>query len=465
MLPRLFVFVFALVFGCRVPQDADTKPNFVVIFADDLGYGDLGCYGNEVIRTPNIDRMAREGMRFTDFYAQTVCGPSRAALMTGCYPLRVAKSRNRVDIHPRLHRDEITIAERLRAAGYATGCFGKWDLAGHHQTRYDPALLPTEQGFDEFFGTPTSNDRVVHLLRGSEVIERKAKMATLTRRYTDAAIDFVERHEDRPFFVYVPHTMPHTRLAASAEHRGKSKRGLYGDVVEEIDANVGRILDTIARLGLDERTYVIFTSDNGPWWIKKAHGGSAGGLRGAKTSSWEGGVRVPFVVRAPGRVPAGTVCTELASTMDLMPTLSQLGGAPPIDSRVIDGHDIAALFGGVRAEPTTKVLYHYVHTHLQALRAGRWKLHLPRPAKPSWVPNWSRHIAPEDVFAIESPLLFDLHNDIGETTNVAGEHPGVVQRLLKLAEDARRDIGDYDRIGSGARFFDPQRKRPDIRAR
>ncbi len=207
------------------------KPNFIVIFTDDQGYQDVGCFGSPLIRTPNLDRMAREGIRFTNFYAQTVCGPSRAALMTGCYPLRVAKRRNQVDIHPYLHTDEVTIAEVLKGAGYATAAFGKWDLAGHRQSGYDPALLPTKQGFDYFFGTPTSNDNVVNLLRNDEVLEKRADMSTLTRRYTDEAIAFIRRSAGTPFFVYIPHTMPHTKLAASADFRGKSKRGLYGDVI------------------------------------------------------------------------------------------------------------------------------------------------------------------------------------------------------------------------------------------
>jgi arylsulfatase A-like enzyme len=441
----------------------EEKPNIILIFADDLGYGDIGCYGNKVIRTPNIDRMATEGMRFTDFYAQTVCGPSRAALMTGCYPLRVAKSRNIVEVHPRLHLQEVTIAEILKDAGYKTGCFGKWDLARHHQTKYDPALLPTAQGFDYFFGTPTSNDSVVHLLRNEKVIERKASMATLTQRYSSEAIQFIQRNKDHPFFVYIPHTMPHTRLAASKEFRGKSPRGLYGDVIEEIDFHVGRILDTVKRLGLDRKTYVIFTSDNGPWWIKKQNGGSAGPLRGAKTSVWEGGVRVPFVVRAPGRVPAGSVCREMASTMDMLPTFARLGGSKVPTNRVIDGHDVADLVHGViGGKSPTKALFHYVHTHLQAVRSGKWKLHVPRPANPRWTPNWARHIDARDVFDIASPLLYDLDADVGETTDVAATHPDVVRRLLGFVEGGRADIGDYDRIGAGARFFDDDPRRPDI---
>ena len=438
------------------------KPNFIIIFTDDQGYQDVGCFGSPKIKTPRLDRMAREGMKFTSFYAQTVCGPSRAALMTGCYPLRVAKRNNQVDIHPFLHTKEITVAEVLKTAGYTTAAFGKWDLAGHTQVTYDPNLLPTKQGFDVFFGTPTSNDGYVNLLRNEQVIEKKAAMDTLTERYTDEAIRFIEAHKTKPFFVYIPHTMPHTRLGASKRFRGTSARGLYGDVIEEIDFNVGRILDTVRKLGLDEKTYVIFTSDNGPWWIKKTHGGSCKPLRGAKTSTWEGGLRVPCIMRAPGRIPAGQTCDEIACTMDMLPTLAELAGAAVPKDRIIDGHDIRHLMHGRPGATTRKeAYYYYQHTHLQAVRAGKWKLHLPRPAKPPWAPRWARHIAPGDVLEIKRPMLYDLDADISEMTDVAAANPKVVARLLALAEKARNDIGDYNRIGKGARFYDPQPRRPD----
>jgi len=440
------------------------KPNFILIFTDDQGYQDLGCFGAEQIRTPRIDRMAREGIRFTNFYAQTVCGPSRAALMTGCYPLRVAKRNNQVDIHPYLHTQEVTIAEILKKAGYATGCFGKWDLAGHRQAGYDETLLPTRQGFDTFFGTPTSNDRVVNLLRNGEVVEQQADMSTLTERYTSEAIGFIRRHAEHPFFVYLPHSMPHTKLAASEQFRGQSKRGLYGDVIEEIDWNVGRILDCVQELGLDDTTYVIFTSDNGPWWIKKEHGGSALPLRGAKTSTWEGGLRVPCVMRAPGRIPAGAVCHEIASTLDMLPTLAKLAGAETPTDRIIDGRDIGVLMrGDTEKADSPRTFFYYQHTHLQAVRSGRWKLHLPRPAEPPWSPRWAAHIDPADVVEIREPLLFDLEHDIAERTDLASANPDVVARLLGLARWARDDIGDYDRAGKNARFFDPQPRRPDAK--
>jgi arylsulfatase len=438
------------------------RPSFIVIFTDDQGYQDLGCYGSPQIRTPRLDRMAREGMRFTSFYAQTVCGPSRSALMTGCYPLRVARKGNHTDIHPCMHAREITLAEILKAAGYATACFGKWDLAFHRQVNYSVENLPTRQGFDYFFGTPTSNDSIVNLLRNEQVIEKKADMRTLTRRYTDEAIGFIRKNKEKPFFVYIPHTMPHTRLAASDPFKGRSKRGLYGDVIEEIDWNAGRILDAVKELELDERTYIVFTSDNGPWAIKKDHGGSAAPLRGAKTSTWEGGLRVPCIMRAPGRIPAGSTCGAIATTMDLLPTFARLAGGKIPDDRVIDGRDIGDLMHGrAKALETPRPFYYYQHTHLQAVRSGKWKLHLPRPAQPPWGPKWARHIDKKDVIEIKKPLLFDLEADIGEQRDVADRHPDVVKRLLALAEAAREDIGDYNRIGKNARFYDPQPRRPD----
>lgn len=451
----------------QVPES--TQPNFVVIFCDDLGYSDLSCFGSKSIATPEVDRLAREGMRFTDFYAQTVCGPSRAALMTGCYPLRVAIHQNRVEIHPHLHTKEVTLAEVLKRAGYATAAFGKWDLAGHSQTDFEPSLMPCHQGFDTFFGTPTSNDRSVDLYRDSKLIEKQADMSTLTRRYTDEAIDFINDNREKPFLVYLAHTMPHVRLAASEQFRGKSKGGLYGDVVEEIDWNAGRLTDTLEELGLDSNTYVIFTSDNGPWIHpggrakRRKEGGYAEPLRSGKTSAWDGGQRVPCVVWAPGRIPGGTTCGELASTLDFLPTFARLAGAEVPTDRVIDGHDISPL---LHAEPgaksPTKAFYFYGQTQLRAVRADGWKLMLPSPAQPPWwIRNWSVHIEPDDLVEIEEPLLYSYATDIGEQHDVAAEHPQVVERLLELAEWARRDIGDYNRVGENARFFDPEPRRPD----
>lgn len=449
------------------------KPNFVIIFTDDQGYADIGCFGSTDIRTPRLDQMAKEGMKFTSFYGQPICGPSRAALMTGCYPMRVAERGNIKQVHPILHSEEITIAEVLKKEGYTTACFGKWDLAKHAQRGFFPDLMPNSQGFDCFYGTPTSNDGLVNLYRDCHLIEEKSDMSTLTERYTDEAIAFMQKNKSKPFFVYVPHTMPHTRLDASPRFKGKSKRGLYGDVIEEIDFNTGRIIDAVKELGLAENTYILFTSDNGPWLIKNKdyadgrlrtdHGGSAGLLRSGKVSTFEGGVRVPTILWGPGRVPAKTTCDKLASTLDMMPTLAALAGTKPPPDRVIDGENITHLFHGQFEEANPdKAFYYYLRMHLQAVRQGNWKLHLVREAKPTGAAPFSNnvHIGPADRIGFDKPFLVDLENDIGETTNVADSHPKVVKRLLALAESMREDLGDYDRVGKNMRFFDPLEHRP-----
>ena len=460
---------------CAGLIQATDRPNFIIIFTDDQGYQDVGCFGSPDIRTPRLDAMAKQGMKFTSFYAQPVCGPSRAALMTGCYPMRVAERGHTKQVHPILHEDEITLAEVLKPSGYATACFGKWDLAKHAQTGFFMDLFPTRQGFDYFYGTPTSNDRVAHLYRNEKLIESNSNMATLTRRYTDEAIAFINKHRQQPFFVYVPHTMPHTRLDASPQFKGKSKRGLYGDVIEEIDFNVGRILDALEELKLTEKTYVLFTSDNGPWLIKNKnladgrlpgdHGGSAGPLRSGKVSTFEGGVRVPTILWGPGRVPAGVTCDSIATTMDLLPTLAALAGAKTPDDRVIDGEDIRHLFHGdfAKADPD-KAYFYYLRVHLQAVRQGKWKLHLPRAKEPIGAAPFSRnvHIAPADRIGFEKPFLVDLEKDLGETTDRSGQNPEVVRRLLALAESMRKDLGDYDRVGKNMRFSDSLEKRPTL---
>ena len=467
------VFVSGLLMASAKQQP---PPNFVIIFADDMGYGDAGCFGSRDIRTPRIDRMAREGMRFTSFYAQPICGPSRAALMTGCQPLRVAEVGNIKNIHPELHDQEITIAEILKGKGYATGCFGKWDLARHSQRKFNPKLMPNHQGFDYFFGTPTSNDGFVDLYRNEKRIEEKADMNLLTQRYTNEAIGFIKASQSKPFFVYLPHTMPHTRLGASKDFKGKSPRGLYGDVIEEIDHSTGRILDALKELGLEKNTYVLFTSDNGPWLIKnqgkidgtleRDHGGSAGILRSGKVSTWEGGQRVPTVFWAPDRIRPNTTCNALASTLDVLPTFVALAGAKVPKDRDLDGEDITHLLAGRFEEARADKVYHYyLRTTLQAVRQGKWKLHLPRPAKRPWLAPFAQngHIHPKDDAPFTEPLLYNLENDISETTNVAQANPKVVKQLLAIANKARAEIGDYNRIGRGARFFDKGMRRLDVK--
>ena len=467
---QLLIYVCAAMLSSVATAE---QPNFVIIFTDDQGYQDVGCFGSTDIRTPRLDAMAADGMKFTSFYAQPICGPSRAALMTGCYPMRVAERGHTKQVHPILHEDEITIAEVLKPKGYATACFGKWDLAKHSQSDFFMDLFPTRQGFDYFYGTPTSNDRTANLYRNEQLIEPATDMATLTQRYTDEAITFIRRHQDQPFFVYIPHSMPHTRLDASPNFKGKSRRGLYGDVIEEIDFNVGRILDTLNELNLAENTYVLFTSDNGPWLIKNKdhadghlpgdHGGSAGPLRSGKVSTFEGGVRVPAILWAPGNVPAGTACDSIVTTMDVMPTLAALAGAEVPSDRVIDGEDIRHLFRGEfdKANPQ-KAYFYYLRVHLQAVRQGKWKLHLSREKDPVGAAPFRQntHIAPEDRVGFKGPFLVDLEDDLGETTNLAAENPEVVERLLGLVETMREDLGDYDRVGRNMRFFDPLDVRP-----
>ena len=417
------------------------KPNFVIILADDLGYADLGCFGSATIATPHLDRMAAEGTRFTDFYsASPVCTPTRAGLLTGCYPARVGLARGVLfpNAQTGLNPDEVTVADMLKPLGYATACIGKWHLGDA------PQFLPTKQGFDYYFGIPYSNDMRLNrdgkvgppLMRNDQIIEHPANQATLTERYTQEAVKFITENKDKPFLLYLPHTMPHVPLFASEKFTGKSKGGLYGDVVETIDWGVGQILDTLRNLGLDENTLVIFTSDNGPWLSKKDLGGSAKPLRDGKQTVYEGGMRVPTIARWPGRVPAGKACTEVGCVIDLLPTLATLAGTKPPADRMIDGRDLTPLLTNpASAKSGHEALFYYAtNGNLAAIRAGQWKLHLKRTAKPKK--------GPEQQLSAE---LYDLAADIGETTNLAEKHPEVVARLQKLAETHAAEMAKNSR--------------------
>jgi len=403
-------------------------PSFVVIFTDDQGYQDVGCFGSPLIKTPRLDHMAAEGMKFTDFYvAASVCTPSRAALMTGCYAQRVSLPsvlfpRSKVGINA----DEITIPELLKSRGYATACIGKWHL-GHL-----PSFLPTRHGFDSYYGIPYSNDmRPTPLMRNEKTIEEPARQDTLTQRYTQEAIKFITANKDRPFFLYLPHTMPHVPLFVSKQFKGKSKRGLYGDVIEEIDWSTGQILDTIKKLGIDENTCVVFTSDNGPWLSKGKNGGSALPLRDGKFSVYEGGMREPCIMRWPGRIPAGKVCSEMATAMDLLPTFAKLAGAKVPTDRIIDGKDIWPLMAGVKGAKTPHEAFFYLRGYaVRAVRSGDWKLHLGRTRRRKGKP-------PAKV----SVRLYNLRDDVGEKKNVADAHPDIVKRLQELAAKCNEDIG------------------------
>lgn len=419
-------------------QNHARKPNFVLVFLDDLGYGDLGCYGAEKIRTPNIDRMAAEGMKFTDFYAAApVCTPSRAAIMTGCYPPRVGLGYPELVLSPLsvigLNPKEVTVARLLKDAGYATACVGKWHL-GHLSP-----FLPTNHGFDSYYGIPYSNDMAPGpLMRDEEIVELPVDQATLTERYTEEAVSFIRENRDKPFFLYLAHTFPHTPLFVSERFAGKSEGGLYGDVVECLDWSMGRILDTLAECGLDENTLVIFTSDNGPWLVKKDHGGSSGPLRSGKGTVYDGGMRVPCIARMPGTVPAGTVCREVTSTIDVLPTFAAMAGTQPPTDRIIDGKDIGPL---LRGEPGAKspheAFFFYAMDSLQAVRSGPWKLVFERIRKQDF--PFEPIENPEEVVP---EALYNLEEDIAEQNNVIDRHPDIAERLRGYADAMREDIGD-----------------------
>ena len=449
-------------------QQASTPqrpPNFVIVYADDLGYADIGSFSTRTDasrpHTPNLDRMAAEGIRLTSFYvAQAVCSASRAALLTGSYPNRVGiqGALNHTATHG-LNPAETTIAEVLKPRGYATAIYGKWHL-GHQ-----PQFLPVHQGFDEYFGLPYSNDMwprhperknyfpELPLIEGDRTVAQDPDQSQLTRQYTERAVRFIERNKDTPFFLYVPHTMPHVPLFASDRFKGKTGGGLYGDVVAEIDWSVGQILDAIKRLNLDDNTLVIFASDNGPWMSYGNHAGSPGPFRESKGTSFEGGVRVPFVARWPGRIPRAAVASLPAMTIDLLPTLARLASASAPADKVIDGLDIWPILSNQRDATTPHdAFYFYWGTELHAVRSGNWKLHVPHPYQS--LDNVGRDGMPGKFVRKELPLsLFDLDKDPGESANMAEQHPDVVKKLMEYVERAREDLGDSltGRVGKNVR--------------
>ena len=437
------------------------QPNFVVIFADDLGYGDLGVYGSEKIRTPNLDRMAAEGMRFTDFYtAAPFCSPARASLLTGRYPVRAGVP---YVLFPTevtgLPPDEITIAEILSEQGYATAAIGKWHLG------WPKPFRAQRHGFDFFYGLPYSNDmlqwepdsvlRAQHafwklpLLDNDEVVEAPVNQHTLTRRYTERAVRFINEKRDRPFFLYFPHTFPHNPQYASESFEGRSPHGLYSDTVEEMDWSVGEVLNALEELGLDERTLVVFTSDNGPTrggsrWGRRSAGGSAGGLRGYKGSTFEGGMREPGIFRWPGKIEAGSETNQQASILDLLPTIADLAGADAPGDRVIDGRSIADLLLGNTDSLPEEPFFYYFGMQLQALRLGQWKLFLsgaepPEQSASLWYLNnpdlFQRHHR-----VLEEPQLYDLETDRAESRNLAAQHPEIVERLSGVARQFDQEM-------------------------
>jgi arylsulfatase A-like enzyme len=432
-----YLLLPALLTACAPPA---SPPNIVIIFADDLGYGDLGVYGHPTIHTPHLDRMAAEGMKFTQFYAAaSVCTPSRAGLLTGRLPVRsgmAGETRHVLfpDSKLGLPAEEITIAEALRERGYATAAIGKWHL-GHL-----PPYLPTANGFDYYFGIPYSNDmdRVVGgewqdpfwepkseywnvpLLRNDEVVERPADQTTLTRRYTEEAIQFIQEHRDGPFFVYLAHTMPHVPLFTSDAFADTSRRGLYGDVIEELDWSVGQVLNTLRQEGLAENTLVFFTSDNGPWLVFDSHGGSAGLLRGGKGMTWEGGMREPSLAWWPGTIAPGQVSASLTSTMDYFATALELAGQEIPNDRVIDGRSLLPILQSNPDREIRDTYFFYRGTILQAVRKGSWKAH--------FITQWE-YEADNQRVEHNPPLLFNLDEDPSEQFDVSAAHPDILSEI------------------------------------
>ncbi|MCA9122881.1 MAG: sulfatase [Planctomycetaceae bacterium] len=441
---------------------ADRPPNVVVIFIDDMGYGDIGPFGATGYTTPNLDRMAKEGRIFTDFYVtQAVCSASRAGLLTGCYNVRVGilgalGPQSNIGINA----DEVTIAEICKQQGYATACYGKWHL-GHHKQ-----FLPMQHGFDDYFGLPYSNDMwpyhpgVAHLpieqrlkrwphlplIDKNDIINPQVTgkdQEQLTTQYTEHAVSFIDQNKDRPFFLYVPHSMVHVPLYVSDKFKGKSDRGLFGDVMMEVDWSVGQILDALRKNDIADNTLVIFTADNGPWLSYGNHAGTAGPLREGKGTMFDGGCRESTVMWWPGTIPAGTKCSEPAMTIDILPTVAEICGAE-LPSHKIDGKSILRL---MRGEPDAtsphEAYFMYYGKELQAVRMGKWKLHFPHGYRTLDGRQGGTGGIPVNYSSAKIDLaLFDLENDVGETTNVAEQHPKVVARIQQLAEEMRHELGD-----------------------
>lgn len=457
-----FILLILSFCSCQ-QQNTNRLPNIVIIFIDDQGYGDLGRYGAIDYTTPNIDELADEGMMFTNFYAaQAVCSASRAGLMTGCYP-------NRIGIHGALapwsrialNAGEVTIAEMLKQKGYKTGMAGKWHLGD------EMPYLPLQNGFDEYLGLPYSNDMwpvdydgtpitdtsvwkshypPLPLIKGNEKIREIRTLDDqdeLTTIYTEFATDFIKRNRDDPFFLYLAHSMCHVPLGVSDKFRGKSRQGMFGDVIEELDWSVGEVMKTLKDNGLEDNTFVIYTSDNGPWINFGNHAGSTGGLREGKGTSFEGGQREPCIMRWPGTIPVGKICNNLASTIDILPTLAEITGAGLPDHK-IDGVSILPLLRGVKdANPRDHFYYYYQLNALEAVRKGHWKLVLPHPSRSYEGVLPGKDGYPGEYNHIDVPLaLYDLRRDPGERYDVKEQNPEIVQELQDLADQARQDLGD-----------------------
>ena len=457
------------------------QQNVILIFADDLGYGDVGCFDRVCpFETPNLDRMAAEGAKLTSFYVPTpYCAPSRGTILTGRYPFRHSVVRNPApDVGQSnfgLPQSEVTVAELLKPAGYATAAYGKWHL-GHKRQ-----WLPRTQGFDEYVGILYSNDMYpVQLIRNEQVVEYPVPQSTLTQRYTDLALRFIEKNKDRPFFIYLPHAMPHKPLAASDNfYTPETRDNLYADTIAELDNSVGQILTHLKKLDLDERTLVVFTSDNGPWY-----GGSTGGLRGMKGRTWEGGLRVPMIARMPGVIPAGVVNNEPAGTIDMLPTICRMAGVPIPNDRAIDGLDIMPMLKSANAQSPHDAIYGMQGGNLATIRSGKWKLHVRNPgsssmlslsaeaaaqwidprgpdgvtivapfeqAKPNQLPGLASGVTPKTM------MLFDLDSDPGEQKDVSAQHPNIVDRLRGMFEKMRAEVPNYPPSPTDYFFLEPKR--------
>ena len=460
---RFLLALLLLAVAARPPVTSAAEarqPNFIILFADDLGYGDVGCFGDGPYKTPNLDRMAEGGVRLTNFHVpMPYCAPSRATILTGRYPFRHRLVLNPCpDARPEndllgLDTKEITLADTLKQAGYATACIGKWHL-GHQ-----PQFMPRKRGFDEYLGILYSNDmRPVELIENETVLEYPVVQALLTKKYTERALSFIEKNKHRPFFLYMPHAMPHKPLAASEEFYKKSGAGLYGDVIAELDWSVGQVLAKLDELGLDQQTLVVFTSDNGPWF-----GGSSGGLRGMKGQQWEGGIRVPMIARWPGRIPPGQVTGAPAGTIDIFPTVAKLAGAKLPDDRPIDGLDIMPVLASGATSPH-QALIAMTGPKLTTVIGARWKLHVVAPSL--WPRNrintadWVDPRAPDGVTIIaphEQPtplqhpdvrtgepgknmMLIDLEADPSEQHDVSAKHPEVVKQMKQLFDELTAEI-------------------------
>lgn len=442
------IFVWLCLFGFSQAQE---KPNIVIIFCDDMGYGDLGCYGAQGWKTPNIDSIAQNGVKFTDFYvAQPVCSASRTALLTGCYPNRLGisgalsqRSKNGI------HQDETTLAEICKSQGYATAMYGKWHLG------YQKKFLPVHHGFDDYFGFPYSNDMwpsgpvrfvksypLLPLIEDDDIVARVRDQTWMTTWITERSVEFIKQSKQKPFFLYLAHPQPHVPLYTSPTHTGSSRQGKYGDVMHEIDWSTGEVLEALKKAGVIDNTLVIFTSDNGPWMVYGNHAGGVGPLRGCKGNCWDGGVRVPCVMQWPARLKPGSVVKTPMMTIDVLPTIANLIGAP-LPQKKIDGKDAWKVIAGEQDQPVQEAYYFfYRRNSLEAMRMGRWKLQFPHQWRDSKTSPANDGHAGKYVTQECGLELYDLESDPGESKDVSSVYPEIVKKMQALADLKREELGD-----------------------